>query len=238
MNDDALDWQKSFVNAVMSPEEGRVISGLSGSISAAVATAIYRNNILEGFNESLKNIYGAIFVLIGEDCFREIAYSYGRSIPSLSGDRNAYGAHMPVFLAHHPLTREIVYLPDMARLEWASHEAYSAAEYFIGHGLHASLRLVESSYPLMALWQLCQHPDAEGTLDLDALGGDSVLVVRPQEDVLMRSLSSGEAAWYRALQEGHSPNQAATAARIAEPGCNPKIYWETAIGDGVLQQQH
>lgn len=234
----ALGYQESFVTAVMSPEEGRVIPGLSGSISAAVATAIYRNNILEGFNESLKNVYGAIFVLIGEDCFREIAYSYGRSIPSLSGDRNAYGEHMPAFLAHHPLTRELAYLPDMARLEWASHEAYSAAESFIVNGLHASLHLVESSYPLMALWQLCQHPDAEGTLDLDALGGDSVLVVRPQENVLMRSLSPSEAAWYRALLEGHPPDQAAAAARTVEPGCDPMLYLETAVGDGVLQQQH
>jgi hypothetical protein len=235
---DALGYQESFVTAVMSPEEGRVISGLSGSISAAVATAIYRNNILEGFNESLKNVYGAIFVLIGEDCFREIAYSYGRSIPSLSGDRNAFGEHMPTFLAHHPLTRELAYLPDMARLEWASHEAYSAAENFIVNGLHASLHLVESSYPLMALWQLCQHPDAEGTLDLDALGGDSVLIVRPQENVLMRSLSPGEAAWYRALLEGYPPDQAAAAARTVEPDCDPMLYWETAVGDGVLQQQH
>ncbi|WP_239060523.1 HvfC/BufC family peptide modification chaperone, partial [Acidithiobacillus ferrooxidans] len=78
-----------------------VIPGLGGPISAVVATAIYRNNVLEGFSEGLKNIYGAIFLLIGENCFREIAYAYCRTIPSLSGDRNAYGDRGGVGLSAH-----------------------------------------------------------------------------------------------------------------------------------------
>lgn len=235
---DALTWQKSFASAVFSQEDDIVIPGLGGPISAAVATAIYRNNVLEGFSEGLKNIYGAIFLLIGEDCFREIAYAYCRAIPSLSGDRNAYGDRLPAFLARHPLTRSLAYLPDMARLEWASHEAYLAADHAVDNGLHASVRLVESDYPLMALWQLCRHPDTEEILDLDTLGGDRVLIARPQEDVLMRSVSVGEASWYRALLDKQSPDQAAAAARMTEHGCDPMRYWASAISAGLLVQRH
>ncbi len=235
---DALNWQKSFVNAVFSQEDDIVIPGLGGPISAAVATAIYRNNVLKGFSEGLKNIYGAIFLLIGEACFREIAHVYCRAVPSLSEDRNAYGDRLPAFLARHPLTRALAYLPDMARLEWACHEAYQAANQAVDNGLHASVRLVESDYPLMALWQLCQHPDTEETLDLDTLSGDRVMIARPQEVVLMRSVSAGEAAWFRSLLGKQARNQAAAAARLAEPDCDPMLYWEGAVHTGLLVQRN
>ncbi len=97
---------------------------------------------------------------------------------------------------------------------------------------------VESDYPLMALWQLCQHPDTEETLDMDTLGSDRVLIARPQEDVLMRSVSVGEASWYRALLDKQSPDQAAAAARMTEHGCDPRLYWESAVHTGLLVQRH
>ena len=70
------------------------------------------------------------------------------------------------------------------------------------------------------------------------LGGDRVLVARPQEDVLMRSVSVGEASWYRALLDKQSPDQAAAAARRAEHGCDPMLYWEAAVHTGLLVQRH
>ncbi|PKY11508.1 DUF2063 domain-containing protein [Acidithiobacillus marinus] len=227
-----FSWQASFMEAVLS--EGGLIPDLDGPFSSAVSTAVYRNNILEGFTEGLKNIYGAIFLLIGEDCFRAIAHAYARSTPSLCGDRNAYGARMPEFLGMHPLTRSIAYLADVARLEWASHEAYLAAEEFMDSGLHTSVRLIESDYPLLALWQFCQHPETDSPLDLDALGGDRVFICRPQEEVLMRSLPMGEASWYRSLLEHKTLGEATSAAVDAEPGIDPAQYLASAQRDGIF----
>lgn len=231
-----LFWQDDFADAVFSRDPDATIPGLTGPLSAEVATAVYRNNVLEGFRETLQSIYGAIFQLIGEDCFRQTAYAYARESPSHQGDLNRYGSTFPEFLGHYPATHGLLYLPDMARLEWASHEAYQAADLPASTGLHPSVRLVESDYPLLALWNLCQNPDGTEVLDLDALGGDRVLVARPQEEVLMRSVSSGEATWYRALLDKNTLDEAAIAVRMAEHGCDLMHYWAFALGQALWIQ--
>jgi hypothetical protein len=232
--DEIRQWQEAFCTALLSTAEGAVLPGLAGPIPASVSTAIYRNNILEGFRLALADIYRIVETLIGEDCFRALGYEYVRGHPSLCGDRNAYGGELPDWLLTHPLARSVPYLPDVARLEWAQHAAYQAAEGFAETGLHHSLQLVESGHPIFSIWAFCQYPENAEALDLDRLMGESVLVARPQEEVLMRALEPAEALWYRSLLSGVSLKEATALAQNREPGIHVRGFLETARVAGLL----
>src|SRR3546814_3289038 len=84
-----------------------------------------------------------------------------------------YGDRFADFLAGFKPVRALLYLPDVARLEWARHEAY-----FAGHAdpldpaalagmpperylelaldLHPAVRLVTSWYPIDRIWEANQ----------------------------------------------------------------------------------
>ncbi|WP_248884260.1 HvfC/BufC N-terminal domain-containing protein [Acidithiobacillus acidisediminis] len=232
--DEIRQWQEAFCHALLADEEGVELPGLVGPISAAASTAIYRNNVLEGFRLALADIYRVVETLVGEECFRALCFDYVRVLPSACGDRNAYGGALPDWLLTHPLVQSVPYLPDLARLEWAQHEAYQAAEGYAENGLHHSLQLVESDYPIFSIWAFCQDPKNAETLDLDRLAGETVLVARPQEEVMMRPMEPTEALWYRSLLSGASPVEAAALVQNREPGIHVRGFLETALIAGLL----
>lgn len=234
---DPLKWQMPFLEAVLSPNPDALIPGLNGPIPAAIATVVYRNSILEGFRLGLRDIYRAVALLVGDDCFRVLAQDYVRETPSLHSDRNTYGDRFPDFLTYHSQTHDLLYLPDMARLDWANHEAYQAADMLSQPGLHPSARLVISRHPIMTIWRLCQNPEEADTVDLNQSEGEQVLVARPHTEVQMRVLPIGEVAWYQALLRGSSPQEAIVSALEADPNADPTCYRETAQRDGLWVEQ-
>ncbi|MBU2763413.1 DNA-binding domain-containing protein [Acidithiobacillus caldus] len=235
--DEIRQWQEAFCHALLADEEGVELPGLAGPIPAAVSTAIYRNNVLEGFRLALADIYRVVETLVGEECFRALCFDYVHAHPSACGDRNAYGGALPDWLLTHPFVQSVPYLPDLARLEWAQHEAYQAAEGYAKTGLHHSLQLVESDYPIFSIWAFCQDPENAETLDLDRLAGETVLVARPQEEVLMRPLEPAEALWYRLLLSGMSCMEATVLTQQRQPGIRVEAFQEIALAAGLLDWQ-
>src|SRR5207244_6191634 len=94
-----------------------------------------------------------------------------------------YGAHFPNFLAAFPACRELVYLPDVARLEWAVNAALHADAAFsldrsalrsvspaqapnLVLALHPSWQLLESRWPIDRIWRANQ-PDEETDRTID-----------------------------------------------------------------------
>ena len=129
---------------------------------------------------------------------------------------------------------DLVYLADVARLEWAWHEAYHAAE---GEPLavrafddvpahrqgglclrlHPSGRFVRSPYPVHRIWEFNQAGcDASRTIDLDD-GGAHLLVIRPDAHVEVRILPVAVFAFLRALDDCRPLAAAAEAAREVDP---------------------
>ncbi|MBN6741564.1 putative DNA-binding domain-containing protein [Acidithiobacillus sp. MC6.1] len=232
--DEIRQWQEAFCAALLSPDQDSLLPDLTGPIPGQVSTAIYRNNVLEGFRLALADIYRTIVQLLGEECFRELCRGFVQCHPSLCGDRNAYGQEMANWLTGHPLSHALSYLRDIARLEWAQHEAYQSEDIFSKQGLHASVRLVESEYPVYSIWAFCQDPENAETLDLDRLLGESVLVARPKDEVLMRPLGQAEALWYQALLTGQDHLQASNVVHATELDVDARLFLETAYADGLL----
>jgi len=130
--------------------------------------------------------------------------------------------------------RDLVYLPDVARLEWAWHEAFHATDAVplgaealaaipmdalprLTLTLHPSVRLVQSDYPVAAIWRANQ-PDRTDPPRIDACaGGERVLVIRPAADVDVRTLSPGAHWLLSSLGDGETLADAFAAAAAAEP---------------------
>ena len=181
---------------------------------------IYRNNSYTGFTNALRTTYPVVERLVGEGFFRYAAHHYITCYPSTVGDLHEFGALFPEFLRTFKAAAELVYLPDVASLEWAYEEVYYAA----GHALldpqalavvpperygelHFTLnpasRLLASDYPILRIWQVNQTDYEEDQTVALSDGGVRLLLLRNSNlDVEIQPLAEGEFALLQALAEG------------------------------------
>jgi hypothetical protein len=205
--------QSSFVDAVFVREQGAETNAIRRALTTATERCfeVYRNNALTNFTEALRAVYPVVERLVGVEFFAHVARRYVRDTPSVRGDLHRFGASFPELLAVHPACRELVYLPDTARLEWSVHEAFHAADHTpldlsrlaavppnrydaLRFCLHPACRLLASPYPIHRIWQVNQTDAAEAaTVDL-AEGGVRLLVARPSAGVELELLSTAEFA--------------------------------------------
>ncbi len=144
-------------------------SGVSGQESIA----IYRNNTLGSQYDALADFYPVIKKILGTQYFRQITRPFILQYPSKTENLNHYGQEFSSYLSnlitHRPELQDYPYLPDLARLELAYHQCYFALNddtfdfnglsqlnnkqyaqlYFV---LSHSLALIESNYPIDAIW--------------------------------------------------------------------------------------
>src|SRR5260221_2459461 len=166
--------------------------------------AVYRNNVVVGLTETLKDAFPAVHRIVGADFFRAMARAYVMGEPPHSPILLDYGTGFPDFIRQFEPAAVLPYLADVARVERAWTEAYHAPEASpidpsafsaisrdqlpaIRLELHPSLRVVRSHFPALTIWQMNVADGVPGPVDLSA-GGEDVLVVRPVVDVEVRSL--------------------------------------------------
>lgn len=214
------------------PIEGMV---RARGIGAARRLQVYRHNVYATLTEALRAIYPVINRLVGEEFFDFTARRYIERHPSRSGDVRDYGAALPDVLADLPALAEMRYVRDVARLEWAYHEVFHAANApaldiaalakipperrsLLRFALHPASRLLESAYPVLRIWQVNRaEVEAMETIDLSA-GGVRMLVIRRGLDTEVESLSTGEYALLTALAAGATLETACEHALTAQPG--------------------
>lgn len=195
---------------------------------------VYRNNVREGFTAALADTYPVLRRLVGEDYFRQLAREYQLMHPSPSGNLYHVGQRLPGYLGARFAGTDYDYFTDIAQLEWLCQEVLCAAtaeplsierlatisqvEYpRVRLLLHPALRLLQSRYPIMQIWQENQPDTATGnTIDLQQ-GVDRVVVRRAPDGLELRRLSAGEFALLRALADGKHLTLALQTALLAEP---------------------
>ena len=217
--------QAEFAAALVAEGDPGFASRLSGEPSLALRRlAIYRRAVEANRRGALRSAYPVVARLVGEAFFAEAARGFGRHCPQDDSDLNRYGAGFPAFLAAYPHASQMPWLGDVARLEWAWHEALMAADSpgldfgalarvdeagqpRIRFRFHAAVRLVRSAWPVFAIWEANQ-PGRDGTPDRDE-GADDVLVWREDQRVRAMLLESPEADFVARLLEGASLEEAA-----------------------------
>lgn len=243
--------QHDFLAQVLAPDGD--LPGLirPNGLTSAARLGVYRNNTFTGLGKHLRAVYPVVERLVGEPFFRYAAREYIRRYPSHSGDIGDYGTELPDFLAQFEPTRALSYLPDVARLELARHRAWRAADHdpldlaalgrvapedyeTLRFTLHPSVRLLESRYPVLRIWQVNQ-PDFAGdqTVDLNA-GSCRLLVCRSGLDVRQQSLTNGEFVLLQTLVTGLDFGSACECALEADPDCNLGATLQRLVAGGMV----
>jgi len=212
--------------SALAATQGEFIDALYSESPCAPGVAVYRRNMLANLGGALAATFPVVERLVGGAFFREAARRYVLAHPSRSGDLNEYGEGFAGFLESYPHARSLAYLPDVARLEWACHECYQAADGGaldlaalaavaaeayprIRFSLHPAVRLVRSDHPVEAIWSANQG-GRDGTPDRDA-GADFALVRREQGSVRVRAIEEAEWRFLESLGAGATLEQASAS---------------------------
>lgn len=216
LSDDLL----RFTHAIVHGDEiAHKMNLVCPNYPTATALDVYRNNYRGNLHDALAGAYPVIEQLVGMDFFRHMTRQFIEQHHSRSGNLHHYGAKMAGFVAAFEPARELVYLPDVAALEWACHCAYfadDAATLDIGKLAqilpeqypdlilitHPACHILRSNYPIAAIWQAHQ-PDAPDDFHIDLASGSCLaLVVRQDDAVLVSELNSIDAEWLSSIQAG------------------------------------
>ncbi len=250
-----LDRQRAFQAAVLGGPQSLADSALAilgNGLTVEQRLSIHRNNTAILLGETLAAHYPAVCGLVGEDCFTALARAYLALHPPTAGHLMAYGTEFPGFLDAHALAATLPYLADVARLDWATHDAYHAADAapcdpaalaavppdrLAGLRLEPlpSVRLLRSGYPVAAIRAMSlpdAPPDAPG-VDLDR-GGDCLLVTRPAAEVLILTLAPGDWILARELAAGVPLGEAATLAEVSDGDFDLGTALARLLGTGVF----
>lgn len=232
-----LETQQAMRRALLEggPPPAGIIAGACGE---EARIAIYRNNLRGTLTGALRLSYPAVRRLVGEDFFAGLAARFIAAEPPRNPDLYAYGAALPAFIESFEAARDLPYLADVARLEWAVNQALHApltapldparlatvpaeAQGAIRFHAHPSLSTVVVRYPAEAIWQAVLTEDeaaraaALGAVDLGA-GGARLAVSRGAAGLRIQPLLAAQHDLLAALMAGEPLSDALERAPEAE----------------------
>ena len=211
--------------------------------------AVYRNNVIVSLTDALEQRFPVCARLVGDEFFRAMARVYVRQHPPRSPILADYGEDFPGFVAAFEPARDLPYLPDVARLEYAIGRAYHAADAAplaieaiksipsecldsVAISVHPSLRLVASRHPIVSIWRT-NMVDANPS-DVDLTRAEDALVIRPRLDVEVEFLPPGGLAFMRALASEGTLGAAAAAGQAAAAAFDLAACFEILLSRGVI----
>jgi hypothetical protein len=248
------DLQAEFGRALLAPG-GDVPPALRGAFKeddayAKERFAVYRNNVVASLTEALRDTFPVICRLVDERFFSYAAHEFIAAHPPARPALSEYGGVFAGFLANFPPCRDLVYLPDVARLEWLINVAATAPDKNslspaalhgmtpeqaarLGFRLHPSYRYLTSPWPVDRIWLANQQDASDEAVDLDS-GGACLEVSRREGAVAFRTLNEAEFVFRRALSEGSSLGEAlehalAVASDFAAGDTLAALFRESAV---------
>jgi hypothetical protein len=245
--------QIAFLDGTLHGYPAQIASLIAASELAPEARiAIYANNAREGFLQALAATFPVIEQLAGEDWFRQTGREYMRRHPSRSGNLQYVGERFALFLDDLLRGTDYAYFADVARLEWAYQEVLVAADHptfdldalssvppddygSLVFRVHPAVRLVESRYPVLAIWRANQPgATAAQPISLDA-GAARVLVARRDDHVELREIPAADFALLAAFTRGATLGQAFELAAQADETADLAlalgrvVKWQTLV---------
>ncbi len=136
----------------------------------ATGIGIYRANAHAHAERGLADAYPVVRALLGDEAFHALARALWHHHPPSRGDLGEWGEALAALIATEPDLAALPYLGDVARTEWALHQAARAAEVPVDSASFARLqdhdpddlraRLVAGSWVLESHWPVLSIIDA------------------------------------------------------------------------------
>jgi len=192
--------------------------------------AIYRNNVISSLCDALANTFPVIRRLVGDRYFDHAAAAFIRVSPPTEPRLSHYGAGFADFLAR--FCPNVPYLSDVARLEWlvneAVHESWkqsiTLAQASLGARsgeihltLQPSIRILESTWPALSIWQANQPEIIDPPALEIAPGEENLLVHRRHDQIVFTPTDAATASFVGLLCQGARLKDAAVAALGLDP---------------------
>lgn len=225
--------QAEFAAALIDPDRA-VPEGLTAWTSPRPERrfGVYRNNVVVGLIGALASRFPVTEKIVGKDFFAAMAHEFVRLHPPRSPLLLAYGDDLADFVETFEPARDIIYLPDVIRLEAARGKAYHAVDIApldpallaaieperlasLAFTLHPSVSILRSSFPAVTIWAMNAGEVELG--QIDDWSGEDALVVRPDMTVEIHRLPAGGAAFLEMLAAGADLATAMEAAVAAAP---------------------
>src|SRR5712692_4825861 len=198
------DLQRVFKDGLLADDEGTVLAHIAGDgLDPRARLAIYRHHVLTTLSVTLESAFPVVCQLVDKRFFAYAVDAFIREHPPAGPCLVEYGAVFPEFLEGFPACQGHPYLPDIARLEWAVHQAARVAEVrsldrgrldaislddlpALRFSIDPTLSYISSPWPVDRIWRAHQE-GAEPAEFLDLSAGGACLEVR----------GVGEGAWVR-----------------------------------------
>lgn len=244
-----LELQTRLSKAVLGENIAEIAEIIAGDgLDPAARLAIYCNHASLTLGAALKASFPVVCRLIDERFFAYAAHEYLRDHPPRARCLAEYGDDFADFLAGFRPCRDLPYLSDLARFEWALHTAAMVREATplrinalaaipaeraeaVGFRLQPSVSYFASPWPIDAIWRANQK-DEIPPVDL-ASGGTSLEIRRAGEAVAWRRLDPGTFSFRAALADGLVFSAAIASAIQKDPKFDPITALQRVFAEGL-----
>lgn len=220
-------------------------------LGAGARVDIYRNNVFASLHRVLKTVFPVVCRIVDDRFFSYASDEFIRAHPPQEACLSAYGGCFADFLACFPPCRELVYLPDVARLEWNLNLAAQAADAEpmapanlsvvseaeterLVFGWHSSVSYLSSPWPVDRVWRANRgNGEAEAIIDLD-VGGVRLEVGRDADRIVYRVLTRSAYEFRTALADGKTLESAVEIVLSQNLDFDPASEISALFRDGVV----
>ena len=232
-------------DTLASPPEDLAALLESGDINLSKRLSVYRNNIVGSLTDVMVAHFPLLDALVGREFMELMARSFILENPPQQGCLNLYGQGFDTFIENFELAKSLPYLSDVAAYEIAVNNAYHAQDDIplkagdlaaiapedlndLTLKLRASVILIESKWPLLAIQDFCNQDVPQGTLSLDQ-GRISLMVYRPHLESKSVKLDEDDFYMLSSLHDGHCLGEALDSTLNAYPDFDFQAFLQKHI---------
>ena len=244
-----LELQMRLRRAVLGGDTAEIAAAILGDgLDPSARVGIYRNHAFATLGDALRSTFPVVCRLVDKRFFAYAAHEYLREHPPHSRCLVEYGADFADFLARFTPCRQLPYLADIARFEWALNIAATVREEsplqaetlaaippgqaaYVALRLQPSLSYFASTWPIDAIWQ-ANKEDEVPPVDITS-GGTSLEIRRAGEAVSWRRLDPGTFEFRTALADGLVLAAAMAAATLKDPAFDLTAALRHVFNDGL-----
>lgn len=212
------DIQSAFLDSIYDSYDVKLAGQVTDKkIETDQRLRIYKDNVRLNLYNNLKSKYDAVCQIVGEDFFKYLANEYVKNNKPVSGNLDEYGEEFANFISGFDAVAKLQYLADLARLEWAVHIAYFAANSAeldklalakvspekisdIKFRLSPSANILFSDFQIDKIYEFAKNPDGVGEFNLNK--PSVALVYRPVLKTEILPISKAEGVCLQAIEHG------------------------------------